>query len=237
MAQDESKIKTGLRQSLVQQMRGATDDERELMAQFIENELGGFIVDYINADFQGIFEQTNSSYYDSLRKSIATNPEAKRADNANGNLYSKALIHYANFLSSKFMPKRKLRVEKGSPISTQKETKTVKESYVEGAVVQQTVDRRERNKEARDAAIYRDKGICQVCGFDFKNRYREIGAGYIEVHHTKPISDYDDEHDVKVEDLVCLCANCHAMAHRRRPEPFSIDELKAMLIEQPDGKK
>lgn len=237
MAQDESKIKKGLRQSLVQQMRGAMDDERELMAQFIENELTGFIVDFFNADFQGIFGQTNSSYYDSMRKSIATNPEAKRADNANGNLYSKALIHYSNFLSSKFMPKAKLRVVKDTPIPAQKESKSGKESYVEGAVVQQTVDRRERNKEARDAAIERDKGICQVCGFDFKKRYGEIGAGYIEVHHTKPISDYDDEHDVKVEDLVCLCANCHAMAHRRRPVPFPVEELKAMLIEQADGEK
>jgi putative restriction endonuclease len=35
-------------------------------------------------------------------------------------------------------------------------------------------------------------------------------------------------------DLVPLCANCHAMAHRRRATVTSIDELKA-LVEKAKG--
>lgn len=231
MAQDESKIKTGLRRSLVQQMRGATEDERELMAQFIENELGGFIVDYINADFQGIFEQTQSVYYRNLRKSISTNSAAKRKDVERGDIYSKALVHYENFLASKFMPRPKLKVEKKTSHRPSSASQPIKTTYVEGDIVQQTKDVRERNTAVRTAAIVRDKGVCQVCGFDFKTRYGEVGAGYIEVHHVKPISDFDSEHNVDLDDLVCLCANCHAMAHRRRPQPYSVDELKRMLID------
>ncbi|MCM1140270.1 MAG: HNH endonuclease, partial [Muribaculum sp.] len=52
---------------------------------------------------------------------------------------------------------------------------------------------------------------------------------YIEVHHLKPLSQTDEEHEVTADDLVPLCANCHAIAHRRSPEPFTPDEIKAMI--------
>lgn len=229
MPSEESNIRNGLRKSLEQQMYAASDDERELMAQFIENELSEFILSFWGSNFNGIFRNTKSTYYDTLRKSIATNPAAKSQDEANGNLYSKALILYSNFLSSKFFPRQKLKVINDPSAKTEPSFGPVKTSYVEGAVVQQTVDIHERNSEARRAAIERDGAICQVCGFDFKERYGDLGAGYIEVHHTKPISSFGDEHDVAVDDLVCLCANCHAMAHRRHPEPFTVEELKRML--------
>jgi predicted HNH restriction endonuclease len=31
-------------------------------------------------------------------------------------------------------------------------------------------------------------------------------------------------------DLVPLCANCHAMAHRRKDTVTSIEELKALIV-------
>jgi predicted HNH restriction endonuclease len=36
-------------------------------------------------------------------------------------------------------------------------------------------------------------------------------------------------------DLVPLCANCHAMAHRRRDTVTSVEELKVLLIEKAKG--
>ena len=102
-------------------------------------------------------------------------------------------------------------------------------NFTEGAIVQQTVDRRERNPQARQACIERYGCKCVVCGFDFESIYGDVGRGYIEVHHLKPISQIDDEHEVTAEDLVPLCANCHAMAHRRSPEPFTPTELKEMM--------
>lgn len=101
--------------------------------------------------------------------------------------------------------------------------------FTEGAIVQQTVDRRERNPQARQACIEKYGCKCMVCGFDFESIYGDVGRGYIEVHHLKPISQTDDEHEVSVDDLVPLCANCHAMAHRRHPMPFTVEELKGFM--------
>jgi predicted HNH restriction endonuclease len=51
---------------------------------------------------------------------------------------------------------------------------------------------------------------------------------YIEIHHVRPLSVHEGEVD-PATDLVPLCANCHRMAHRRRPAVTSIDELKALI--------
>lgn len=78
-------------------------------------------------------------------------------------------------------------------------------------------------------AIEARKGniICCVCGFDFQATYGELGAGFIECHHTKPISSMKPDEVTKLSDLILVCSNCHRMLHRR----LSIDwrELKSMV--------
>ena len=102
--------------------------------------------------------------------------------------------------------------------------------YREGATRQVTVNAYERDPTARQACIARYGSSCIVCGFSFQERYGEKGAGYIHVHHLKPLSQLGMDYRVNpTEDLRPLCPNCHAMAHRRRPHPYTIDELKAML--------
>ena len=69
---------------------------------------------------------------------------------------------------------------------------------------------------------------CACCGFDFFAVYGEIGRGFIEAHHTKPVStlhEYGEE--TKIEDLAMVCSNCHRMLHRRRPwlEMASLNQL------------
>jgi predicted HNH restriction endonuclease len=72
---------------------------------------------------------------------------------------------------------------------------------------------------------------CTVCGFNFDETYGEDYAdGYIQIHHIKPLSEYEGEVDPET-DLVPLCANCHAMAHRRRPTVTTIGELRALIDE------
>jgi 5-methylcytosine-specific restriction enzyme A len=44
----------------------------------------------------------------------------------------------------------------------------------------------------------------------------------MEVHYVKPLAEHKGEVDPAI-DLVCLCANCHAMAHRRRDTVTSIE--------------
>jgi 5-methylcytosine-specific restriction enzyme A len=55
----------------------------------------------------------------------------------------------------------------------------------------------------------------------------EHAAGYIQIHHVKPVSVDEGEVDV-ANDLIPLCANCHVMAHRRKTVT-SIEDLKALI--------
>jgi HNH endonuclease len=58
---------------------------------------------------------------------------------------------------------------------------------------------------------------CSVCGFDFEEKYGEIGSGFIECHHTKPVSDMKPGDKTKLSELCAVCANCHRMIHRSNP--------------------
>ena len=93
---------------------------------------------------------------------------------------------------------------------------------------------RERNPElvrqAKLAALRRDGRLeCACCGFDFQTAYGDVGKGFIEAHHTKPISTLHEEGEtVHVEDLALVCSNCHRMLHRRRPW-LDTDELTTLL--------
>jgi len=69
---------------------------------------------------------------------------------------------------------------------------------------------------------------CEICGFNFKERYGAIGDGYIECHHLVPISALQPAVKTKVKDLALLCSNCHRMVHRRRPW-LSASDLASLL--------
>lgn len=226
---EEHRIKKGLSASLARQMRLTTDEEREEMIRFMETDLHDFIVEHLMPEFKGIYLEPKSEIYSDLLKQLATNPVAKALDDASGQRYQRAMKLFRSFLQSKHFPKANLKVEKPAAHSSESVKTLPNTRYVEGAVTQQTIDKRERNSQARDAAIKRDKCRCRVCEFDFEKTYGPVGKEYIEVHHIDPISNHEDEHEIEVDKLVCLCANCHAMAHRRKPVPFSIAELKQML--------
>lgn len=68
---------------------------------------------------------------------------------------------------------------------------------------------------------------CEVCDFDFSARYGIRGDGFIECHHTKPVSELRAGEKTKLRDLALVCSNCHRMIHRKRPW-LSIEQLKAL---------
>lgn len=93
----------------------------------------------------------------------------------------------------------------------------------------------ERSKKLRDFAIQYftkdDRISCNCCSFNFGDFYgEEIGKGFIEIHHTKPIFTYEDE-DIEntlkqaVENLTPVCSNCHRMIHRNWKKPLEIQVL------------
>lgn len=69
---------------------------------------------------------------------------------------------------------------------------------------------------------------CEVCGYSFFLTFGEAGAGYIEAHHTVPVSTMQPGHLSRLEDLAMVCSNCHVMLHRINPLP-SVSELRQRL--------
>jgi predicted HNH restriction endonuclease len=66
---------------------------------------------------------------------------------------------------------------------------------------------------------------CDVCGTDFAKAYGSVGIGFIEAHHTKPVSALDSNEKTKLSDLALVCSNCHRMLHRGKPL-LSVSQLK-----------
>lgn len=103
------------------------------------------------------------------------------------------------------------------------------QTYIEGAMKRVPVNAYERSPQARRACLRHHGTDCSVCGFSFEESYGEIGAGYIHVHHLKPLAQAGGEYELDpVEDLRPVCPNCHAMLHKRNP-PYSIEELREIL--------
>lgn len=104
------------------------------------------------------------------------------------------------------------------------------DEYFEGRRAERLSSFYERNPKLRAAAILIHKYTCSACGFNFEFFYGEHGAGYIEVHHLKPISTFTEETQVNPEtDMTVLCSNCHRMIHRKKNKPLSLDELRAII--------
>lgn len=115
------------------------------------------------------------------------------------------------------------------PIETEENLETISSVY-EGAIRKITVNSYERNSIARKRCIKHWGTICQGCGFDFESKYGEIGRGYVHVHHLVPLSEVKSSYEVDpVTDMRPVCANCHAILHRRNP-PLSIEELRGFII-------
>lgn len=101
--------------------------------------------------------------------------------------------------------------------------------YAEGGATTGQSTRYERDRRNRAAAIAIWGCKCRACGLDFGDRYGDAARGFIEVHHTTPVSVLEPGTVVNpAHDLVPLCPNCHAVAHRREP-PFTVDEIRTML--------
>lgn len=106
------------------------------------------------------------------------------------------------------------------------------ETYREGSVEQITVDRYERNPEARRKCVEHWGTTCVVCTFDFGAKYGSLGEGFIHVHHLRPLSQIKEEYEVDpISDLRPVCPNCHAMLHRGNGV-LTIEELKNLIEER-----
>lgn len=103
-------------------------------------------------------------------------------------------------------------------------------SLIEGATKKVTTNAYERNPKARTECIKLYGVSCICCGFNFQEKYGNIGKDFIHVHHIRLLSEIKKEYMVNPkDDLRPVCPNCHAMIHRKNP-PFTIEEIKKMIV-------
>jgi len=121
------------------------------------------------------------------------------------------------------------------PVEEEVEESTNIYGLPEGAKIRVEVNRYERDRRNRVAALAIHGHKCTACGIDMAARYGPAAEGMIEVHHVVPVSELGPEYIIDPgNDLIPLCPNCHAVAHRRSP-PYSVDELQGML--RPDWRQ
>jgi len=104
----------------------------------------------------------------------------------------------------------------------------------EGRVIYKTHKSFERNGNLpieKKNKVLKELGYlsCEVCEFNFTEKYGERGKNYIECHHNIPVSKLKEGDITKLSDLTLLCSNCHRMIHRKKPW-LTLDELKKILI-------
>lgn len=107
------------------------------------------------------------------------------------------------------------------------------EEAEEGRILTKTHQYHERNRKlvkSKKDKVFGTMGslCCEVCGFNFSSAYGTHGDGFIECHHTKPVSELNVGDKTNLSDLTLVCSNCHRMIHRKRPW-LSVRELKAKV--------
>lgn len=86
-----------------------------------------------------------------------------------------------------------------------------------------------RTKKLRQfSAAHGGRVFCECCGFDFEQAYGSRGKGFIECHHSVPVSKLTPAQTLSIRDLRLLCANCHRMVHIAQPW-LTVEELKKLL--------
>lgn len=104
---------------------------------------------------------------------------------------------------------------------------------VEGRIRRRLALVRERDPRLRRSKIAQSRSLrgnisCETCGFDFEDAYGGLGAGFIHVHHVTPLYS-SGKVETDLDDLVLLCANCHQMVHRARPDWLTPSQLRDVL--------
>lgn len=161
---------------------------------------------------------TKRLYKESLEKVLETVPEEYENDFYRGYHWNCEVIE---------------RIRNASKYEINWDEETVQEETAGTTEGKRTVyytTKYERSSKNREAAIRIHGTKCMICGFDFRQKYGELGKGYIEVHHIKPLATLEQEVVINPEtDLICVCANCHRMLHRFKNYIVTVEELKYIV--------
>lgn len=92
----------------------------------------------------------------------------------------------------------------------------------------------ERDPQARLECLkyYGNKYKCEICGFNFRDVYGDIGNEFIHVHHINFLAGNNGKsvNTNPKKDLIPVCPNCHSMLHRKLNGSYlNPEELKQRL--------
>lgn len=108
---------------------------------------------------------------------------------------------------------------------------------LEGKIIYKLHKLRERDRKIiaekkKSVLKLNNKLSCEVCDFNFEEKYGEIGKGFIECHHRVPLSSLKVETKITIKDLALVCSNCHRMLHRDIKN-LNIEKLRELVNKKP----
>lgn len=111
------------------------------------------------------------------------------------------------------------------------------EGFSEGSKEEVISRKYERNPINRTICLNAKGYTCQICGFNFEEKYGDKAKMIIEVHHITPVSTIGDNYVIDpINDLIPICPNCHTLAHKKNP-PYTPNEIKQMIKETSNSKE
>ncbi len=128
---------------------------------------------------------------------------------------------------------RVLAADAGVPLPEDVHVVRTGARYVEGRLVDVVMTYRERSEQARSACLSAYGFDCVVCGVNLKRKYRGMDRELIHVHHEDPLSQAKGSREFDpIETMKPVCPNCHSVIHSRTV-PYSIEEVRTMLLHAP----
>lgn len=150
------------------------------------------------------------------------NPKTFNRYNTGNNMYSIGMRYYGEFLEF-------YALEHKNGINNLTEVLEYEIEYIEGVRGLVTVNRYERDLNARKSCLEYHGFRCKICGFDPKKIYGKQFEGKIHVHHIIPLNEIGIEYKVDpIRDLIPVCPNCHMILHSRKPA-FTPSEVKIFI--------
>jgi hypothetical protein len=102
--------------------------------------------------------------------------------------------------------------------------------FTEGGTIRILANKYERDPRAREEYIRIHWLRCAACDMSFLERYGDIAAKVMHVHHVVPVQKGIRQTD-PAKDLIPVCPNCHAVIHLEEP-PLSVRQVRQMLARQ-----
>jgi len=96
---------------------------------------------------------------------------------------------------------------------------------LEGIIREQLYLVRSRDPRLVEERKSLDDYTCQVCGFRLEV---ETGKFVIDVHHLHPLGSMSSVVITSIDDLVCLCPNCHRTAHTDQETPLTLHQISKL---------